>query len=283
MCIRRLSFNMADFYSDTLLETDAVAIWDVVCPGTCNLEADEECAESTHFVFPYRGLYVRHVGRTQSVAEPNQLVVFNENEPYRVSHPVAGGDACLSIGVAASTLLELTPPELLRGRDRAGLNRSLIRVDAHAQAHAAALRHRLRAGVTSVLEAEILTLELLRRALGRPKFYGANVTPRTRRLVDFAKVVIAADLGRRRTLAEIAAEVGVSPVYLTQVFQRVDGIPLYRYQLQLRLARALQLLNEYDDMTELAFALGFSSHSHFSASFKQAYGLTPSAFRQPSR
>ena len=30
--------------------------------------------------------------------------------------------------------------------------------------------------------------------------------------------VIAADLGRRVTLAEIAAQVGVSPVYLTQIF-----------------------------------------------------------------
>jgi AraC family transcriptional regulator len=95
--------------------------------------------------------------------------------------------------------------------------------------------------------------------------------------------VIVADLGRRVTLAEIAAQVGVSPVYLTQIFQRVEGIPLYRYQLRLRLARALQLLNDYDDVTELALELGFSSHSHFTAAFKQAYGQTPSTFRRSAR
>ncbi|GAC1638920.1 MAG: hypothetical protein NVS9B14_19750 [Candidatus Acidiferrum sp.] len=100
------------------------------------------------------------------------------------------------------------------------------------------------------------------------------------RLVDRIKLVLAGNLARRWTLAEIAAEVHGSPVYLTQVFQQVEGLPLYRYQLRLRLARALHLLPEYDDLTTLSLDLGFSSHSHFSAAFRQAYGRTPSAFRQ---
>ena len=82
------------------------------------------------------------------------------------------------------------------------------------------------------------------------------------------------------TLAEIAAEVRCSPVYLTQVFQQVEGLPLYRYQLRLRLARALDLLAHYDDLTTLSLDLGFSSHSHFSAAFREAYGRSPSEFRQ---
>jgi AraC-like DNA-binding protein len=98
--------------------------------------------------------------------------------------------------------------------------------------------------------------------------------------VDRAKLVLASDLGRRWTLAEIAAEVRGSPVYLTQVFQQVEGLPLYRYQLRLRLARALDLLPQYDDLTALSLDLGFSSHSHFSAAFRQAYGRSPSEFRQ---
>ena len=88
--------------------------------------------------------------------------------------------------------------------------------------------------------------------------------------------MLASDLARRWTLAEIAAEVRGSPVYLTQVFQQVEGLPLYRYQLRLRLARALDLLAQYDDLTALSLDLGFSSHSHFSAAFRQAYGRSPS-------
>jgi methylphosphotriester-DNA--protein-cysteine methyltransferase len=58
------------------------------------------------------------------------------------------------------------------------------------------------------------------------------------------------DLARRWTLADIAKEVGGSPVYLTQVFQQVDGLPLYRYQMGLRLARAL-IPNEVVDQAAI--------------------------------
>jgi AraC-like DNA-binding protein len=39
-------------------------------------------------------------------------------------------------------------------------------------------------------------------------------------VVDRAKLVLASDLARRWTLAEVASEVRCSPVYLTQVFQQ---------------------------------------------------------------
>jgi AraC-like DNA-binding protein len=101
--------------------------------------------------------------------------------------------------------------------------------------------------------------------------------------VDRAKLVLASDLARRWTLADIAAVVRVSPVYLTQLFQQVEGLPLYRYQLRLRLARALDLLADDHDLSALALELGFSSHSHFSAAFRQMYGESPSRFRQSAR
>ena len=62
-------------------------------------------------------------------------------------------------------------------------------------------------------------------------------------------------------------------------FQQVEGVPLHRYHLRLRLARALDLLPRCEDMSALAMDLGFSSHSHFAAAFKQMYGRTPSEFR----
>ena len=76
---------------------------------------------------------------------------------------------------------------------------------------------------------------------------------------------------------------GHSAVYLTQVFQEVEGLPLYRYHLRLRLARALHLIPQYDDLTSLALDLGFSSHSHFTSMFSHAYGRAPSAFKRTVR
>jgi AraC family transcriptional regulator len=141
------------------------------------------------------------------------------------------------------------------------------------------LRHSLHQKIPEPLEAESLALTLVRRALGPRTTHTAGASVGRQRLVDRVKLVLASDLMRRWTLAEIAAEVRGSPVYLTQVFQQVEGLPLYRYQLRLRLARALDLLGQYDDLTALSLDLGFSSHSHFSAAFREAYGRSPSEFR----
>lgn len=263
-----------------LVETPTVSLRDVVCRGECRHKSAEECARSTYFVFPYRGAYVRHLGSEDAVAEPNQVLFFNQDESYRVSHPVSGGDACLSLSIDEPWLSELVPKDHVRGGATLSFRRQRLRIDARAQALVALLRHGLqRGGIAEALEAETLVLTLVRRALGERTSHAASATAGRQKLVDRAKLVLTSDLCRRWTLAEIAAEVGVSPVYLTQVFQQVEGMPLYRYQLRLRLARALDVLPRYDDLTTLSLDLGFSSHSHFTSAFRQTYGRTPREFQ----
>ena len=263
----------------SLLKSPTVTIRDVCCQGTCREKSAEEWTAATELVFPYRGVYVRHLGRGQEVAEANQVLFFNAGEGYRVSHPVSGGDACLSLAIGEPLLRELAPVTLARDSANFAFGPQRLRIDARAQALVALLRHSLRQGVAEPLEAESLALTLVRRALGPRTSHAAGASFGRQRLVDRAKLLLASDPARRWTLAEISAEVRGSPVYLTQVFQQVEGLPLYRYQLRLRLARALDLLAQYDDLTTLSLALGFSSHSHFSAAFRQAYGRSPSEFR----
>lgn len=81
----------------------------------------------------------------------------------------------------------------------------------------------------------------------------------------------------------MASDLGVTPIHLTQTFKRSEGIPLYRYQTHLRLGRALHRLPEQEDITNLAFELGFSSHSHFTAAFRSEFGMTPSQYRSGIR
>ncbi|MGK9164659.1 AraC family transcriptional regulator [Inquilinus limosus] len=274
---------MTDISAEPLLQTEIVAIRDVACSGACRHRSAEECARSTHLVFPYRGVFVRHLGTDDAVAEANQVLFFNPEEGYRVSHPVAGGDSCLDLVVDGALLRELTPTELLRDGAATAFRLQRLRIDARSQALVALLRHSLRRGAAEALEAETLALTLVRRAVGERTSHPAGASRGLQKLVDRAKLALSADLVRRWTLAEIAAEVGVSPVYLTQVFRQVEGLPLYRYQLRLRLARALDLLARYDDLTALGLDLGFSSHSHFTAAFRQAYGRSPAEFQRSVR
>jgi AraC family transcriptional regulator len=263
-----------------LLKSPIVTIRDTYCRGACRHQSPEEYTITTQLVFPYRGVYVRHVGEDQAVAEANQVLFFNGMEGYRISHPVSGGDASLTLLIEESHLHELTPPSLLDNGARVAFRPHRLRVDARTQALVALLRHSLREKTAESLEAEILALTLAQRSLGPRTTRAAGATYGRQRLVDRVKLVLASDLARRWTLADIATEVRGSPVYLTQVFQQVEGLPLYRYQLRLRLARALDLLGEYEDLTSLGLDLGFSSHSHFSAAFRQAYGRSPSEFKR---
>ena len=269
-----------EFVVHSLLNSPTVTIRDTYCKGSCQYQSAEEFATATQMVFPYRGVYVRHIRNDQAVAEANQVLFFNATEGYRVSHPVPGGDASLSLVISESMLRELAPASSLRHGKTLAFRQQRLRIDARTQALVALLRHSLRHGIAKPLEAETLALTLVQRALGPRTTHAAGASVGRRLLVDRVKLVLASDLARRWTLADIAAEVRGSPVYLTQVFQQVEGLPLYRYQLRLRLARALDLLAQYDDLTTLSLDLGFSSHSHFSAAFRAAYGRSPSEFKQ---
>ena len=274
---------MRDYAAQSLLASPTVQLWDVCCNGCRREKSAEECVPATQFVFPYRGVYVRHVLHEEIVAEANQVLFFNGGDEYRVSHPVAGGDASLVLVISEPMLRELAPRALLRDGVALAFRPQRVGIDARAQALVALLRHRLRRRIAEPLEAESLALTLVQRALGPRSTHAAGASFLRQKLVDRVKLVVASDLARRWTLAEIAAEVRGSPVYLTQIFQQVEGLPLYRYQLRLRLARALDLLAQYGDLTTLALDLGFSSHSHFSAAFRAAYGRSPSEFRQATR
>jgi AraC family transcriptional regulator len=280
MALRNETKLVPEFVAECLLRSPTVVIRDMYCRGTCRHQSAEECTTTTQLVFPYRGVYVRHVGHDQAVGEANQVLFFNAFEGYRISHPVPGGDASLTLVISEAMLHELAPRSFLRNGANVLFRPQRLRIDARTQALVALLRHSLRQKVAEPLEAENLSLTLVQRALGRRTAHVPGGTFGRQRLVDRVKLVLASDLTRRWTLAEIAAEVRGSPVYLTQVFQQVEGLPLYRYQLRLRLARALDLLAHYGDLTDLSQDLGFSSHSHFSAAFREAYGRSPSEFRR---
>ena len=269
-----------EYFADLLLSLPTVCVRDVYCKGSCREHSPEEHTSATELVFPYRGVYVRHLGSDQAVAEANQVLFFNASEAYRISHPVTGGDASLSLAISPTIIFELAPASLLVDKSRTVFRRQRLRIDARAQALVALLRHSLRQKLAEPLEAESLLLTLVQRALGPRTTRAAGGSFGRQRLVDRVKLVLSSDLARRWTLSEIGAAVRCSPVYLTQVFRQVEGMPLYRYHLRLRLARALDLIETYDDLTSLGLDLGFSSHSHFSAAFRQVYGRSPSSFKR---
>src|SRR4051794_17764692 len=60
---------VAEFSAVSLLKTSSLTIRDVRCQGSCRHGGVEESAAATELVFPYRGVFVRHLGHDQAVAE----------------------------------------------------------------------------------------------------------------------------------------------------------------------------------------------------------------------
>jgi AraC-like DNA-binding protein len=85
---------------------------------------------------------------------------------------------------------------------------------------------------------------------------------------------------------EIAARVGTSPFHLARVFRRDAGQTIHAYVHQLRLRTALARVMDREDLSRVAADLGYASHSHFTALFRRAFGVPPTAARdhaQPGR
>ena len=72
---------MPEFSVQPLLKAPSVTITDVYCQGSCRHKSAEECTATTQMVFPYRGVYVRHLGSEQTVAEANQVVFLMPRKP----------------------------------------------------------------------------------------------------------------------------------------------------------------------------------------------------------
>ena len=82
----------------------------------------------------------------------------------------------------------------------------------------------------------------------------------------------------RETLADVA---GFSVPHFHRVFTAHVGESAISYIRRIRLERAGRKLRMGAvDITEVALASGYDSHSSFSKAFKQQYGLSPSEFRQ---
>lgn len=82
-------------------------------------------------------------------------------------------------------------------------------------------------------------------------------------------------------VASLARGVHVSAGYLARGFKRAYGESPYQYLMTRRIERAMALFRRGDlSVTEVCFAVGFSSLGTFSTRFKELVGTAPSAYRR---
>ena len=265
-----------------VFESPVALVEDLRCPGGRPKTSPQGFSAEFQVCLPYRGLFVWHVGGSDVVSDANQVLFVSGGEAYHLSEPLAGGYAELIITPGLALLADLAQTGATRLSRHPLFRRRSRRADFGLQVLRARILHCAASGGCDGLAVEELVVALLRRALqGDEPVHEPG--PATRRLIRRAKEFVEAHLADPIRLGDVARAVGASPAYLTDVFRRCEGLPLHKYVRQSRLARALLELPHAPDLTTLALDLGFSSHSHFTAAFRRAYGCTPSEFRASTR
>lgn len=272
-----------------VFEGDRVVLGEFHCWPDDPRWSRENRAEEGHFVvFPGTSVVIERAGQAV-VATPNHVMFYDPDQAYRRRLVDPHGDHCVFLLVDEALLAELA------GEAGRGFR---FPVDHGPVEPATYLLHRLLLRAAQAKGADRLFVEeTLYRVVGEALASGLRLAvARGRRperretneahadLVEATKELIARRLDERITLGQIARGVHSSPFHLARVFRARTGFSIHGYRNQLRLRSSLDGLFDPDvDLALLARRLGYSSHSHFTDSFRRAFGPPPSTVRRAGR
>ena len=85
-------------------------------------------------------------------------------------------------------------------------------------------------------------------------------------------------------VSALARRCGMSDTYFRRLFVARFGVTPLKHINDLRLARAMELLQaDYHTVEEIAYMCGFNNISYFSTFFKKETGFSPMAYREKNR
>lgn len=271
----------------TLFSSPLLTVAEFRCPPGDNAWHTENTIGDWPLVaFPRVPVGITFPDGRRLLATPNLAMLYNAGQPYVRELRDRRGDECLYIQLHGSALEALEP------ESEAICDGRLIVTHAPANRLAYFHQHLLARYLENAAPDELLAEETATRlvrgvlplarttsSLGR-----AATAASHRDLAEEAKELLAATVDEKLSLQQIALQLATSPFHLARVFRRETGFSLHDYRKQLRLRLALeQLPASGGALTALALGLGFSSHSHFTDTFRREFGVAPSVVRDAAQ
>jgi AraC-like DNA-binding protein len=243
---------------------------------------DSGAIENNLLVFPRTSVYIQHEDRERIVAGPNVVMFYNQGQTYRRYVISERGDHCEWFAFDGDLVLDALRPYDTKIEARPEHPFRLTHGLSDPTCYLLQRRvveHLLSESQPDALFIEESLLWILERTI--EKAYRKPRQTRSERSIQRERVcALQAALTTRfqehLTLEKLAAEFDYSPYYLCRIFRQQTGLTIHQYLTQVRLRTALEWIpgNE-NNLTELAFRLGFSSHSHFTLAFRKAFGVPP--------
>ena len=241
------------------------------------------------FAFPRNAVRIAVEGRQPYIADPRTVAFYNAGDVFRRDPVDLAGDICDIFVVRADAMIDVIAHRDPAVRDRQDVPFPFTHGPSRPEAFALQrqmLRHVESTSSPDRLAMEEGALRLLASIAGsvyerlEQGLRERPVMPSEAELGEAVRAHVVERYRLNESLEDIAAAVDRSVYYICRVFRRYTGTTIHRYRHQLRLRRSLDLVAESSsDLSRVAFQLGFSSHSHFTAAFREAFGIPPSEFR----
>lgn len=267
-----------------LFRSDVAAAGAFRCASTHSLFTDSGPASGHLLVFPRTSTKLLFAGGRTVTATPAVSIFYNEGQQYR-REKIDRTDSSDWFMVAPDVVRDVVTRYDPSTADRGNIFPFTSgRAGGHVYLRQRHLHQWLASGaVVDPLDGEEAIVNLLddavREAYGVKR--GKVLTTRAERheIAEKVKAVIAARPAANPSLRSLASAAHCSPYRLCRIFRSETGYSITEFKHALRLRIALNALRHTRDLTDVALALGYTSHSHFTFYFRRHFGITPSEYR----
>lgn len=251
------------------VETDSFRVTEAWFPPRSVLEPHTH--DRAVFAVMLRGGFRTSIARRALACEPGRAWT----EPLGEKHAnYVGSDSALVVVVEPDAGKEAVISPMARLLDGIHLMR---------EPHVAAYATRMLAEIRAPDSLSALSLEGLATLLLADSARVAHREMHDRRAPQWllrAREILHDEWRKGPTLSQIAATVGVNPIYLTRSFRRHFGQTMGSYVRTLRVDWAAEQLAFADQaISHIACAAGFSDQSHFTRECRKRFGMPPGQYR----
>lgn len=256
------------------------------CPPDDPDWGEDNVVLRTIVALPAAPVWQAHDGAERQLVNQNNVVLHHPGSEYRRDRFRDVGYRCLFL-IPASSLIRQLASEI----DPAAAESAVVRfknrsgpLDAHTFGLSRMAARFLKSPGSDPDSARDVLYEVLRGSVrasdpGVPSRPVRSATTRRarREIVEGAKEILVDRMADRVSLDELAGGLYTTPYHLARVFRAATGFSVHGYLMQLRLRTGFERIQaEAEDIGWVGRAVGYRSHSHFTASFRRAFGLSPS-------